>query len=200
MACCRISSDIVRAQHQRMHPAAVPLCRVVKHAREWVATLVPRRVLRFGDMLSVFLSEKFAARSPDPAAQRLATPLSWRACRAQFVRVARFRESCHGPPCGTLRLLDPLLRHILHPRSWRMANQPGFASKVKGGSGTRRNVHQPRRKPTRRHGRDAGLVPEPSLFTRAYQRGHDCTTMLDMAGRALCTHNDQRQAAPGDYQ
>jgi hypothetical protein len=68
-----------------------------------------------------------------------------------------------------------------------MANQPGLASKVKGGSGTRRNVQQPRRKPASRHGRDAGLVPEPSLFTGAYQRGRNYTTMLDMAGRALCT-------------
>jgi hypothetical protein len=186
MACCRISPDIVRAQHQRMHPAAVPLCRVVKHAREWGATLVPRRVLRFGDMLSVFLAENFAARSPDPAAQKLATPLSWRACRAQFVRVARFRESCHGPPAGpavTRSVAAP------HTASTELAHgkPAGLGQKVKGGSGTRRDVHQPRRKPASRHGRDAGLVPEPSLFTRAYQRGHDCTIMLDMAGRALCT-------------
>jgi hypothetical protein len=32
-----------------MHPAAVPLCRVVKHAREGGATLAPLRILRFGD-------------------------------------------------------------------------------------------------------------------------------------------------------
>jgi hypothetical protein len=43
----------------------------------------------------------------------------------------------------------------------------GLASKVKGGSGTRRNVHQSRRKLASHHGRDSDAVPKPLIIGRS---------------------------------
>ena len=184
MARCRISSDIARAQHQRMHPAAVPLCRVVKHAREWGATLAPLRILRFGDNPERLPLREIRSPLSSPGGPKAGHTIIFAGLSRPVHPGGSIPWSLPWPVRDTQSVAAAT--HCIHgvgawQTSWALA------SKVKGGSGTRHNVHQPRRKPASHHGRDAGLVPEPPLFTKAYQRGHDCTTMLDMAGRTLCT-------------
>jgi hypothetical protein len=71
-----------------------------------------------------------------------------------------------------------------------MANQPGLASKVKGGSGARRNAHQPRRKPASHYGRDSGWAPELPQHQSLPER-RACTTVMNMVCRAPPTRSGQ---------
>jgi hypothetical protein len=195
--------DIVgylRAQHQRMHPAAVPLCRVVKHAREWGATLAPLRILRFGDDPERLPLREIRRLLAHPAAQRQATLLSSRACRAQFtgwldsleLAVARARysirccrhtastELAHGKPAGLGHQGEGRLGYA--PQRLPAPTQAGESPWPRCWFGTRASpLHE--------------SLPERAQLHHHVGYGGSGTLHL-----APCTHDNQRQAAPGDHQ
>jgi hypothetical protein len=189
MARCRISSDIVRAQHQRMHPAAVPLpgsqarSRVGRYSRTAPNSAFRRHAERLH--LREIRSPLSRPGWPHYYLRGLVAPSSpgWLDSLELAVAGARYSIRC--------------CRHTLHPRSWRMANQLGLASWVKGRLG-----YTPQRPPAPTQ---AGESPWPRCWfgTRASPRRKPTRrdkstppcTIWRVGHFALCTlHASQRAA------
>jgi hypothetical protein len=196
MARCRISSSPTSAHA----PAAVPLCRVVKHAREWGATLAPLRILRFGDNPERLPLREIHSPLSSPGGPKAGHTFIFAGLSRPVHPGGSIPWSLPWPPA---RGLDPLLPP--HAASTELAH--GKPAGL-GHQGEGRLGYAPQRLPAPTQ---AGESPWPRCWfgTRASPLHESLPDRAQLHHHVGCGGSDtlhlarittQRQAAPGDHQ